>query len=163
MLLKRLALVGASLVLVGGMSAACGDDGDTDDTTSSSSSSSATPNETESEGTDTESEGTEPEGNESEGSTGVDADAAEFCKGVIKAGTAEGGTDFKAMQDAWEELYAVGAPSDISDEEAAGFKWYYEVLTKNTTQDEARKAANADADGMADFETFKTYVTEKCA
>src|SRR3546814_17291286 len=94
-----LSLVASSLVLLGGMTAACGeDDKDSDKKSDSNNSASPTPG-PESEGSEEESPAT-PE----ESQPAADGELAAFCQAVVAAGQAESSGDYKKAQEEWDAL-----------------------------------------------------------
>jgi hypothetical protein len=131
-----LSLVAASLVLVG-MTAACGDDGETSSSDEKGSGSTS-------------------------GATLATADEEEFCTKIITTGQAEQTGDLKTAQDAWKELYEVGVPKDIPADAREGYLWYYELLTTATDPSAAAEKAQKDTEGQADFVKFQEYVTTTC-
>ncbi|NYG59506.1 hypothetical protein BJ980_002429 [Nocardioides daedukensis] len=154
----RLSLVAASLVLLGGMTAACGeDDKDSDKKSDSNNSASPTPG-PESEGTEEESPAT-PE----ESQPAADGELAAFCQAVVAAGQAESSGDYKKAQEAWDALHDIEPPADIPADAKEGFDFYHEVLTGSKDAETAKKAFDANPDAKKNLQAFSGWIGPKCA
>ncbi|MDT0202326.1 PT domain-containing protein [Nocardioides sp. AE5] len=160
---KRLSLIAASLVLLGGMTAACGDNddekaGESTSTPAGGESSDAPTDEPTDDPTDEPTD--EPTDDPTDNGDGISVD--EFCQNAIKAGQAEVSDDFAAAQEEWKKFYAAGAPSDIDPESAEGFKWYHDLITADGTQQELQQKYAADTEGQKVFAAFQAYVGTTC-